>query len=67
MFASEDLPGLLEQGLNYFNQLVHRAENMAVIASDSLFAESPRSITSLDEEVIYALAIASQRTGVSYA
>jgi len=67
VIASKDLPDLLEQGLFYFNQLVHRAENMAVITSDSLFAETPRSITTLDEEVIYALAIASQRTGVSYA
>ena len=64
--GSKELPDLLQSGLDFANGLVDRVGHAAVIASDAVMAERPKNLKALDDDVVWALTLASKRTGVSY-
>ncbi len=64
--GSKELPDLLQSGLDFANGLVNRVGHVAVIASDAVMAERPKTVKALDDDVVWALTLASKRTGVSY-
>ena len=64
--GSKELPDLLQSGLDHATGFVDRVGHAAVIATDAVMAERPKDVTVLDDEVVWALTLASKRTGVSY-
>ncbi len=64
--GSRELPDLLESGFKIVTDLVNRVENVAVIASDAVLAEPPQTLDDLDNDIVFAFALAGQRTDISY-
>ncbi len=64
--GSRELPDLLQQGFDFVSQVANRVENVAVIASDAVLAETPKTLKALDEDIVWAFALASQKSDLSY-
>lgn len=64
--GSKELPDILQSGVDFASGLMNRVGHAAVIASDAVSAERPKTLKALDDDVVWALTLASKRTGVSY-